>query len=159
MRRIFLGIVAAALLPCLATAQPDRPYTGYGYAFIAPGAASPGNSGTMHFGIGGEGLVYKGLAAGGEIGFLGPRESLAEGIGVFSPNASYHFTRNSKLVPFVTGGYSLGFREGIANAVNFGGGVNYWFKPRLGLHLAFRDHFSPTEDAHLWGFRIGISFR
>ncbi len=159
MRTFFLAILAALLVPCLAAAQADRPYTGHGYAFFAPGAVSPGGGGIMHFGVGGEGRVYKGLAAGAEIGFAGPRQSLAEGIGIFSPNASYHFTRDSKLIPFVTGGYSLAFRQGAGSAVNFGGGVNYWFKPRLGLHLAFRDHVSPAERAHLWGFRIGLSFR
>lgn len=158
MRRMFLAILVVALLPVLAAAQ-DRPYSGLGYVFFAPGGASPGNNMLMHFGVGGEGFAYKGLAAGAEIGMLGPKECLSEGIGLFSPNASYHFNRNAKLVPFVTGGYSLGFRQGIGNMVNFGGGVNYWFKPRLGLHLAFRDHLYPPENAHLWEFRFGLSFR
>lgn len=161
MRRIILLIAVAALLPGIATAQLDRPYTGQGYFFVAPGAASPGNWGTLHFGGGGQGFVYKGLGIGAELGLLAPRECIREGIGVFSANGSYHFNRSAKLVPFVTGGYSLGFRSGVINGMNFGVGVEYWFKPRVGLHLEFRDHLQPQyiSDGHLWGIRIGVALR
>jgi hypothetical protein len=118
---------------------------------------------TLHFGVGGEGLVYKGLGVGGEIGYLGATRHLNEGFGVFSPNVSYHFlnaTKSGKLAPFVTGGYSLLFRSGVGHAVNFGGGVNYWFKDRVGVRLEFRDHVVIYPDlGHFFGFRIGLAFR
>jgi len=43
--------------------------------------------------------------------------------------------------------------------VNFGGGVNWWFKRGLGLRLEVRDHVPTTGNGHLLGFRIGLSFR
>ncbi|MDQ3010723.1 MAG: hypothetical protein M3X11_08495 [Acidobacteriota bacterium] len=52
------------------------------------------------------------------------------------------------------------FRSGVDNGVNFGGGVNYWFKDRIGLRFEVRDHmFIPSPDTHLIGFRVGLLFR
>lgn len=62
-------------------------------------------------------------------------------------------------MPFVTGGYSLRIRAGVASAFNFGGGVNYWFKDRVGLRLEFRDHISHSDLNYFYGFRIGLAFR
>jgi hypothetical protein len=145
-------------------AQSEKEHRGQGYVFVAPGAiSSSGTTATLHFGVGGEGLVHKGLGIGGEIGYLGPARGLQEGVGLFSANGSYHFKNASasgKLVPFVTGGYSLIFREGKANGVNFGGGVNYWFREAVGLRLEFRDQvFTLGETTHYYGFRIGLAFR
>ena len=99
-----------------------------------------------------------------EIGYLAPARSISEGVGILSANGSYHFLNgepSQKLVPFVTGGYSLAFREGSANLFNFGGGVNYWFRERMGLRLEFRDHVIPdgNHSDHFLGFRIGLTFR
>ncbi len=162
MRHLVLAVLLAASMSIAVAAQTTREHGGHGYAFVAPGGAS-GGAATLHFGVGGEALVYKGLGVGGEIGYLGPARSLGEGFGVFSPDVSYHFlnaSKSGKVVPFVTGGYSLLFRSGVANAVNFGGGVNYWFKDRVGLRLEFRDHIpAHSELSHFYGFRIGLTFR
>jgi hypothetical protein len=84
-------------------------------------------------------------------------------MGTLSPDVSYHFRPRSgeqKLVPFVTGGYTLFFRSGTANGFNFGGGVNYWFREHLGLRLEFRDNVSTTDATVHWlGFRVGLAFR
>jgi len=152
------------LAPSIGTAQSEKEHWGQGYVFVAPGAiSSAGTTATLHFGVGGEGLVQKGLGIGGEIGYLGPVRGLQEGLGLFSAAGSYHFKNASgsgKLVPFVTGGYSLIFREGKTNGGNFGGGVNYWFRERVGLRLEFRDQvFTQGRTAHFYGFRIGLAFR
>lgn len=161
MRKLIFAILLAVLLPLAAAAQ-GKEHSGQGYAFVAPGSTSEGGS-TLHFGVGVEGLVYKGLGVGGEIGYLGATRKLSEGFGVFSPNVSYHFlnaTKSGKLVPFVTGGYSLLFRSDVAHAGNFGGGVNYWFKDRIGARLEFRDHVVGHSGlGHFFGFRIGLAFR
>jgi hypothetical protein len=161
MRKLIFAILLAVLLPLAAAAQ-GKEHGGQGYGFVAPGSTSEGGS-TLHFGVGGEGLVYKGLGVGGEIGYLGATRELREGFGVLSPNVSYHFlnaTKSGKVAPFVTGGYSLLFRSGVAHAANFGGGVNYWFKDRVGLRLEFRDHIVAHSDlGHFFGFRIGLAFR
>jgi hypothetical protein len=162
MHKLILAILLMASMPFVIAAQTGKEYRGQGYGFVAPGSTSDGGS-TLHFGVGGEGLVYKGLGVGGEIGYLGATRSLNEGFGVLSPDVSYHFlsaSKSGKLVPFVTGGYSLLFRSGVGHAVNFGGGVNYWFKDRVGLRLEFRDHVVAHSDlGQFFGFRIGLAFR
>src|SRR5215510_16403331 len=131
---------------------------GQGYVFFAPGMETPGGSGIAHFGVGGE-VLFKGIGLGPEIGYLTPIRSFGNGIGVFSPNVSYHFI-NGKVSPFLTGGYSLFFRSGHANGFNFGGGVNYWVSNRAALRFEFRDNVIPKyRDHHFLGFRAGLSFR
>lgn len=148
-----------ALVLIILTISAAAQNRGQGYIFAAPGGVANGGDATLHFGGGGEGLVYKGLGAGAEIGFMGPASYMGEGFGVFSANGSYHFRRDQKLVPFVTSGYTLFFRDGSANLVNFGGGVNYWFRDHLGLRVEFRDHVLPSPNTHFWEFRFGLAFR
>jgi hypothetical protein len=134
--------------------------SGQGYVFFAPGGiVGDGNSiSTFHVGGGGEGLLYKGFGIGGEIGYLTPWQYVGSGIGIASADGSYHFNRTSKVSPFITGGYSVAFREGHINLINFGGGVNYWFRKRMGLRVEFRDHMDLHNDHYVSG-RIGLSFR
>ncbi len=138
-------------------------HVGQGYVFFAPGAVVQGgySTGTAHFGGGGEGLIYRGLGIGAELGYLTPWRDFSSGIGIFSVNGSYHFNRTEKLSPFITGGYSLAFRNGHINLANFGGGVNYWFREKMGLRLEFRDHIHTGSfpTAHYLSARIGLSFR
>ena len=155
-------IIFSLLAPLAALAQESGEHRGLGYAYFAPGASSPGGTGTFQTGAGGEGLVYKGLGVGGELGYVAPWRSARDGLGVASANGSYHFSRRKKLDPFVTGGYTLFFRSGHANLFNVGGGVDYWFRERLGLRLEIRDQVWPSQygtTGHFWGVRIGIAFR
>lgn len=151
------------LLLCFAAAMPGQGFEqhrGQGYAFFAPGKVE--STAVLHFGAGGERFIYRGLAAGGDIGYLFPAESFRYGVGLLSVNGSYHLNRNSHWIvsPFVTSGYSLAFRGAAANMVNVGGGLNYWLGERTGLRLEFRDHIQPGYRAtHLLEFRIGLAFR
>ncbi len=154
MRRLTWMLLIVILVPAPGFAQ--RPE---GYAYFAPGATNYSGT-TLQAGGGFGGPIYKGLGAGLELGYLAPAERLSSGFGIFSANGSYHFLRessSSKLIPFVTGGYSLGFREGTANGFNFGGGVNYWLRDRAGLRFEVRDHV--FESTHFYGFRVGFAFR
>jgi len=129
-----------------------------GYAFFAPGITSSGGEGTAHIGFGGE-LLFKGIGIGPEIGYLTPIRSFGDGIGTLSPNISYHF-RSTQLSPFVTGGYTLFFRNGHANGFNYGGGVDYWLADKKALRFEVRDNVMAEYDhTHFWGFRVGLSFR
>jgi len=136
-----------------------------GYVFFAPGGVTVGShtSMTLHAGVGGEGILGKGLGVGAEIGALGPKEDFSCAVGVFSANGYYHFIhgRDRRADPFVTGGYTLAFRSGSANLFNLGGGVNYWFSERLGLRVEVRDQVwrSCCGTAHYWGVRLGLAFR
>jgi hypothetical protein len=164
------GLTSALLLLLLGWAHTGFPasradgqeHGGQGYVFLAPGAFVGGGSsvGTAHLGAGGEALIYRGIGAGAEIGYLTPWRDFSAGIGVLSLNGSYHFNRARKLSPFLTGGYSLAFRNGHANLFNVGGGMNYWFSDKVGLRLEFRDHINTGYTlAHYLSSRIGISFR
>src|SRR5215210_5711189 len=149
--------------PAKSTTTTNDDRRAQGYVFAGPGASSRSSETMLNFGGGGEGFIKGGLSAGAEIGGIGPADRLDRGLGLFSTNVGYHFLKASqsgKVVPFVSGGYTLFFRGGADNGVNFGGGVNYWFKDRLGLRFEFRDHvFVPYPDTHLLGFRVGLMFR
>ena len=136
-----------------------------GYVFVAPGGVTCcGHTAmTFQFGVGGEAVLVKGIGVGAEVGALGTRQFFGDSVfGVFSPNGYYHFIhgRNIKFDPFVTGGYTLIFRSGHANLFNFGGGLNYWFRGRLGVRAEIRDQVhTDGASVHYWGIRFGLAFR
>jgi hypothetical protein len=158
--RIFAAIILfTAICPGLMLAQRSQ-----GYWFIAPGGATAnGNTRfTIHMGGGGEVGIWKGIAAGVEVGALGPREHFTDNVlGVASLNGYYHFrpSKTARFDPFATAGYSLFFRSGTANLANVGAGVNYWFQDHLAFRLEFRDHIDRGPlTTHYWGVRMGLSF-
>jgi hypothetical protein len=52
------------------------------------------------------------------------------------------------------------FGDGIGAGFHAGGGVNYWFKERLGARFEFRAHVPVNTDLQpFYGFRVGITFR
>ena len=103
--------------------------------------------------------VRERVGVGAELGVVGSWSNY----GMFSVNGYYHFAdRSARVDPFVTGGYSLGFRSGTLNFGNFGGGVNLWLRESLGMRIEFRDHVhisSRVSDFHYWGIRLGVVFR
>ena len=148
---LFIGSIAGF-------AQVIDEHHGQAYAFFATGVTAPDDSSFMHVGGGGEALIKR-VGIGGEIGYLGPWDRLSDGFGVGNVNGSFNF-RPGKVSPFVTGGYTLFFRNGTLNGYNFGGGVNYWLSGRTGLRFEVRDNVMPDyEDTHLVGFRFGVTFR
>jgi len=162
MRRVVIIMSFLVLAPAAVFGQTPSEPRGWGYGFGAVGGTSGSSVATLQVGGGGEGLVFKGFGLGAELGYLAPFENLSDGIGILSTNVSYHFVKpkaNRKLVPFVTGGFSLAFRGGQAAGGNFGGGVQYWMRPHLGLRFEFRDHIFSSDTSNLYGFRVGLSFR
>lgn len=165
--RGWMAVAWLALVPGAALAQPpatpsDRISTGIGYVF--GGVGSVEGLSTFHVGGGGEALVKDAFGIGAEIGYLMPTDAASDGIGMLSLNAAYHFLPGRpvrRVRPFVSGGYTLGFRGGHANLFNVGGGVDVWLKRRVGLRLEVRDHvYTPgNHSAHFWGARFGITFR
>lgn len=154
---------AVVLLLGTFTVASAQKHQSHGYWYVAPGAASAHgiSETTVHFGGGGEYAFPKGVGAGIELGALGATSDFRDSvIGVASANGYYHVLpgRLGKFDPFGTVGYSLLFRSGTANAVNFGGGMNYWFRPGLAARVEFRDHYTPENKVHFWGFRFGLSF-
>ncbi len=169
MNRLIGPILVLVSLPLLAAAQGTDYSRGHGYAYFAPGFRGVVRQTGMamaHLGGGGEGFFTKNLGLGADVGYLAPFEAFSDGIGTFSPNFVARFRAKNdenKLEPFVTGGYTLFFRQGTDNGVNFGGGVNWWFKERVGLRFELRDNMmiQSLEDPkiHFVGIRIGLTFR
>ncbi len=138
----------------------DR-HHGQGYLFLAPGAyvGYSETVSTMHFGGGGEAFLYKGLAAGAEIGGVWALRG-SDLLAVFSADGSYHFSRHGKVSPFLTCGYSRIWGDGSANMINFGGGINWWLGERKGIRLEFREHvYAESSHRQIAEFRIGFAFR
>jgi hypothetical protein len=159
MKRLVIAIFVLSLFPASVLAQSDSP-KGWGYGFGAIGGTSGAFGRPMaQFGAGAEGLFYKGLGAGAEVSYV-TRTDGSHGFGLVSTNVTYHFVKaggSRKLVPFVTGGPSIAFGGAVGG--NFGGGVQYWMKDRLGLRLEFRNHIFSSDSPYMYGFRVGLSFR
>ncbi len=135
-----------------------------GFIFAAPGGATGGSS-TLHLGGGLETFLNRsGFALGGDLGYLAPMTHMGSGIGLLDLDAGYHFAlQDKKVTPFLSGGYSLGFRDGAFNAFNLGGGVNFWMTHKTGLRIELRDVKHPETSTRA-GFsyvnvRIGLTFR
>ncbi len=159
-RKLLLGVVGIAVAIGLVFPVPSAAQL-QGYVVGAPGGTSPGTGTTMYLGGGVEGFAKKGFAISGDLGYLAPAKSMRSGFGLIDLDGGYHFARDRKVSPFVSAGYSLGFRSGHFNAVNFGGGANVWLSSKLGLRLELRDVFHPETGAnvHFVNMRIGLTFR
>ena len=160
MHKLFVIILLVASIPAAAFGQSANERRGWGYAFAGVGGASGSGSGTFFtVGVGGEKLLYRGFGIGGEIGYLSSTERLSDGIGVGSITLAYHFNNAGKVAPFVTGGAAVAFRSNAAGGGNFGGGIQYWPKERVGLRFEVRDHVFSSDAPHLFTFRVGVTFR
>lgn len=158
------GIFFLALIPGLAFGQSANDRKGWGYGFVGAGAATGVSTEPLlvNVGGGGEALVYKGLGVGAELGYLARADNFGGGIGIFSVNTAYHLggqKAGKKFVPFLSGGYSLFFRDGAASGGNIGGGFQYWAGNRAGLRFEIRDHIVSSDRAQSITFRIGLTFR
>jgi hypothetical protein len=159
MKTVLLTCVALTVLALPGLAQSD--YNGHGFGYFGVDLKSDRYARLLTAGAGGEAFLWKGLAAGADIGYVFPSSEGSDGFGLLSVNPAYHFTnrsRTQKLVPFVTAGYALGFRSGTANFFNWGGGVTYWPAERLGVRLEVRD-YRQREDSFLTVFRVGLTWR
>ena len=157
-----LGAVLLALIAATAGYSQES-YKGQGYIFYGPGRA-PGGGTLLQIGGGGEGFLYKGLGVGAELGYLYAPGEFTYGLGLLSLNGSYHLNRSrqAKLWPFVTAGYSLAFRDGHASLLNFGGGVTWWMAEHVGVRMEIRDYVwseCSCGPQHSPQAQIGVSFR
>lgn len=129
----------------------------HGYGFVGTTVDDQNfGSGILRYGLGGNWSIFPHVTVGGEFGGVQHRGVLASG------NAGFHFRRHVShgLDPFVTGGVSGMYVSGSsAPYVNLGGGVNYWFLPRLGARVEFRTYRGGTDLNDFSEFRFGVSFR
>jgi hypothetical protein len=152
MRKIFGAIVLLALPLAVRADSQARIFYGIG--------ATPGGDAVQHLGFSGDRFLFRGLTAGGEIGYMFPARDFLYGVGLLSVNGSYHGNHRGRLAPFATAGYTLGFRGDNAHLVNFGGGVTWWFAERLGLRAEFREYVSPRyNDWSSAQFHVALAIR
>jgi hypothetical protein len=111
-----------------------------------------------HFGAGG-GVVYEsGFGFNAEGGYMVAFGNYTEGVLLADINANYHFlnsTSSKRLTPFLTGGYTWYCPDG--HRFNFGGGIDYWLKPKTGIRFEIRDH--PLGEVNIIGVRAAFVFR
>ena len=114
----------------------------------------------MTAGGGGDWVFYRGLGVGADLGYQFARRDPGDGVGLASLNGAYHIEsgRLGKLVPFVTAGYGIAFRSGHLNLFNYGGGVKYWFHPRIAFRTELRD-FRAAGGQYMLALRFGLAFR
>jgi Outer membrane protein beta-barrel domain len=158
------GILVAFFCACAGTALGAEAARSNGYVFVAPGGETAGGytNKTLHLGVGGEYVIGKGIGVGGDVGALGLTRNYASTVlFTLSPTGFYHLPiRSERIDPYVLGGYTLFARDGQINLFHFGGGVNYWLRPRLGFKGEFRDQvYQPDNPIHYWNFRMGLTFR
>lgn len=112
-------------------------------------------------GGGAEAFAWRGLTLGGDVA----AQRFLDGdpvFGLLSANVGYHFVdrqRPARFDPFINliiGGAVA--RDFWAGASGMGGGLNYWFSKRMGLHTEARFQVA-GEDEGLLMVRIGLSFR
>lgn len=132
----------------------------YGYGFAAFGNES-GYAKYFHPGLGGDWVSSRGIGLGGEVGWIAGRRRGAPKLALLSANASYHFRlENASFDPFATAGVSGATAGGGADLLwNWGGGLNWWWRPRFGARFEFRDHVWTAGSRHLAEFRAGVAFR
>ena len=161
MYKFFLVALVSLGLAFSVAAQTSTEKRGYGYVYAGPLGSEAGAGFTA--GGGGDGLIYHGLSLGGDFTLLSPGSRWGRSFGAVAVNGGYHFTQadsSGKFVPFVTAGPMAFFGDGVGYGFNAGGGVNYWFKERLGARFEFRAHTPVNTDLQtMYGFRIGLTFR
>lgn len=140
------------------TANAEEQYKGSAYGYFTGGSCQHGY-GIVGGGAGAEGFLWRGLTVGVEGGaytYIGDK-----GFGDVYLPVGFHFVdrkRIAKVDPFVSFGVGLFYRSGIGLATHGGGGVTYWFKPRLGIRAEFRAHTYGYDEVTAQG-RIGIAYR
>ncbi len=174
MRAFALAVVLTVFAPYDALAQEVEARSGGAFlpfTFVAAGRTTDETT-TLHFGGGLGTVLWKGIGAEAEVGFLGPLSSDAEGFiygfGVVSLNALYEPLKpGRRITPFVTGGYTVVFTSHSDSAANVGGGINYWMRDGLALRVEFRDHLHTHHTGSscsylnfdLWRLGAGITWR
>jgi hypothetical protein len=173
MKKLAVWIFLVVLAPMAGAEPQGNSYSSHGYAQFGAGGCSIGVDhwrstgwcGTvLNLVGGGEGFVYKGLAIGGEGGWGWISGNFDEGVGMFSVNPAYHFKgrgRSKALVPFVTAGYTMLFRDFHVSGFNVGGGATWWPGNHVGLRFEGRVHHFGVGPlgADVFMFRIGPSLR
>ncbi|HYO84222.1 MAG TPA: hypothetical protein VES20_22650 [Bryobacteraceae bacterium] len=154
------------LLTMTVVSAAAQSHYGYGFAGVSgiPGRVLYTNwQGTMaHAGLGGQARIGRGWTAGAEVGVISAVDNeYGRTTGLLSAGPEFHLPTGGRFDPFLTGGGSKLGVGGDGWMWFYGGGLNYWFRQRLGIRVEFRDHVWPTEGSSVrfTGVRAGLTFR
>jgi hypothetical protein len=154
----FLALLSFSQSAIAQTSGPKPTYRIFG----GVGFCGEGDCGIINGGFGAEYFIYKGLFIGSDLGYMGSVQGLAEGFGNLNVNGGYHFFDGSgsqKWVPYLSGGYTLFFRESAANLLNISAGTTYWMPSGKGIRLEVRDQiYNDYETYHYVSFNFGFVF-
>ena len=157
---VSFAIALALALPGTVRSEEKAPsLTPYAYANAAGGACNHGYT-IVGGGGGGEFFPFRRLGIGGDLGFYQFIDDVS--FGLYSFNAALHFgdqEEKARLDPYLS--VSPGFytsEDGGSAALGFGGGFNYWFSDRIGLHTDLRLAALGTEEG-VFLVRVGAGFR
>ena len=157
------GVVLAAILltaPAALRGQDPFRYRSSGY-FTFGGGACQHLVGLIAAGGGAEAFVVKGLTVGASADWR--RFSREQPFGTAVATVGYHFVNRNMprgVNPFVSvAPIGIGFRAGCCGgpAGHIAGGMNYWFKDRMGIR--FEGGYYGVATEVLFMVRLGLSFR
>jgi hypothetical protein len=159
MRYIAALALIGASLPSTCLAQQSNGYVFIGPTFTSSNPYTKYQSTFVHVGGGGETDLGRWFGFGVEAAAILASDNQA-GLGSLGPYLHF-LTSESRVDPFVTGGYTMLIRGGgVGNLWYAGGGVNYWLTDRIGLRAEFRDHvWTERNSLQLIDFRFGVVFR
>lgn len=165
MKHLLLAATLLIVPALLAAQQPEKPfrYDGLGYVSFGAGRCQHGVTNVSVAG-GGEGFLVRGLTLGADVGYYRFVERNPFSWGALELTLGYHFAdrkKRKKLDPFVSLsalGIAVGGCGCSAAAGSLAGGLNYWFKERIGARSEVRVHVVGRAEAIML-FRIGLSFR
>lgn len=167
MKSLALAVVLLVCVAQLGYAHPQDKgseptkfeYNGSGYATFGIGECRHGVAALNGNGGGDKFLSFSNVSLGAEIGAYQFVERNGSIFGITTLNVGYHFVNrvgSDKLDPFVSLGPGVVFfSDGGGGVMSYGGGLNYWYKPKIAVRSEGR--FYTGEN--LMMFRIGFSFR
>ena len=101
-----------------------------------------------------------GFGFGADVGYITSTTDFTGGLGLLAGGPIYQFSTSSRYKPYIRGGASLAFRQGVLPFVHVGGGVNRWFDDRWGWKFEVRDHFHPQYPSfQVLEFTVGLLFK
>lgn len=129
------------------------------FIYGAVGGFPSGSGGSVTYGGGGgvDGLLYEGLALGGDLSIFG-NGTFSFAVAVF--NVSYHFmVGESRSVPFIKAGFGAGGEGGAGvGFFSFGGGVNLWSNHGRAFRLEVVDRFPAEGGDHHINAQFGLTW-
>ena len=130
------------------------------YGLFGAGSYTEGSDAFIHYGIGYDALLDKGLGINLELGFLSSTGYRSSQLNL-AAGGTYTFSRDRKTKPFVTIGYGYFMAdESDSGSIFFGGGVNHLIGDRWGIKLEVRDNLLQDKywDGHFIEGRFGLLF-